>query len=489
MIKKLLLLFIFTLLFSVQLTLSYAENRALLIGVGEYKNNVKKLPGVIFDIESMRDSAHILGFKEENIKVILNQEATIKNVRNTISNWLIKGTNVEDKVLIYFSGHGSRIPDTNGDELDGADEVLILYDTEIVSKNKKSSLNNILVDDELNQYLQQIRSHDIMLLVDACNSGTVYRGVSFQEKDKVYGKFFNYYGIPTTKSINEEELLSEMYSSDKRAEISFKNLSVIDKNDNTSSENSVITEADNFRFVAFTAAGDNELALATKKGSLFTQGINYYLKLAAINQQQITPQQLIEKVTLYIQNKIEEDNLGAVYQPHLAGNHELFHKFFSFVDSPLAKVNWNRLEELDSSAQKLVLHSSKSNLILGENLTIDIEIPHQGYLNVISVGPDDEVFVLYPNYWDKNNLVKPGVVHLPTKKMNFQIKLTEPLGTNLMVAILTTQAINLFEQSVDGRDKSGQMFSSLKEVLKSSNKSTNIKDKAYLSGKLLVEVH
>ncbi len=353
----------------------------------------------------------------------------------------------------------------------------------MVRKNYKKTIKNVLLDDEFGLYLQQIKSHDLMLLVDACNSGTIYRGISSQA-EKAYGKFFNYSGMP------QPDLSQTSGSQTKSFE---KTISIVDtdNNEQQSTRTTILRQSEGSRFVAITAAGDNELALATKKGSIFTQGIHFYLKQAAINQQQLTPKQLIDKVAIYIEEKVEQEKLGAVYQPQLAGNNQLTNKAISFVDAPLARVNWNRLEALDTSKSKLIIRSSKNNLALGESINLDIEIPHQGYLNVITVGPDDNVFVLYPNPWEAKNLVSPGVMHLPTKKMDFEIKLTEPLGKNLMLAVLTTEPINLYRQSIEGRDRSGRMFSSLKALAESTIKtplSQKSKKPAYLSGRLVVEV-
>jgi len=489
-------LFIFLFIICCYLPTLYAQDRALLIGIGKYKNNIKNLPGVLLDIETMRDSAQILGFKDENIKVIVNEQVTLKNLKDTIKNWLIDGTTVEDRVLIYFSGHGSRIPDISNDEEDGADEVLVLYDSVVVKKNHKKTIKNVLVDDEFSQFLQQIKSHDLMLLVDACNSGTVYRGFSSPTDNTATGKFFNYAGMPQSTFSEEKfaQIEESLDSYQTNNSVSYKSLdqsNTIPLVDSTNKDRAVMQKVEGFRFVAITAAGDNELALATRKGSIFTQGINFFLKQAAINKQQLTPKQLIDKVSGYIEEKVQQEKLGAVYQPQLAGNNELSNKAISFVDSPLARLNWNRLEALDTSATKLNIRSSKKTLQLDESMTLDIEIPQQGYLNVITVGPDDNVFVLYPNPWEKKNLVSPGVIHLPTKNMDFQIKLTEPVGKNLMLAILTKEPINLYRQTIEGRDKSGRMFSSLKELAKLAMKTTlrqRSKSSNYISGRIVVEV-
>lgn len=68
-----------------------------------------------------------------------------------------------DVFTFYFSGHGGQQPDFGGDELDGHDETLVLYDRE-------------LVDDELNVIWVSFRPGvRVVMLSDSCNSGTNYR--------------------------------------------------------------------------------------------------------------------------------------------------------------------------------------------------------------------------------------------------------------------------------------------------------------------------
>ena len=66
--------------------------------------------------------------------------------------------------LLTYSGHGSQVPDKNGDETeDGYDETWVLYDRQ-------------LVDDELyalwSKFAAGVR---IVVLSDSCHSGTAIR--------------------------------------------------------------------------------------------------------------------------------------------------------------------------------------------------------------------------------------------------------------------------------------------------------------------------
>jgi hypothetical protein len=68
-----------------------------------------------------------------------------------------------DLFVFYYSGHGGQQPDVSGDEADGHDETLVLYDRQ-------------LVDDELNDiWLKFSEGVRIVMISDSCNSGTNYR--------------------------------------------------------------------------------------------------------------------------------------------------------------------------------------------------------------------------------------------------------------------------------------------------------------------------
>ena len=107
---------------------SKGEDRALLIGVGRYAHFEEKLNGVSLDLGMMKELSQLMGFKEHGIKVLENEQASTAGVNEAIEDWLIRGTGPQDRVLFYFSGHGSQVPDENNDEKDHFDEVLLLYD-------------------------------------------------------------------------------------------------------------------------------------------------------------------------------------------------------------------------------------------------------------------------------------------------------------------------------------------------------------------------
>jgi hypothetical protein len=78
-----------------------------------------------------------------------------------------------DIFLFTYSGHGSQVPDKNGDEDDARDETLCLFD-------------RMLVDDELRAAWHEFKSGvRILVIADSCHSGTIAEALLFADIEKV----------------------------------------------------------------------------------------------------------------------------------------------------------------------------------------------------------------------------------------------------------------------------------------------------------------
>ena len=144
------------------------EQRALLVGVGKYSAPNNDLPGIELDIERMQDTLNLMGFDDSQIRSLVDEQATAANVKSAIGEWLTKGVQPADRVVFYFSGHGSYVPDLDGDEPDGVDEVLVTHDVRRVRKQGRSTLSGVVRDDELFDLISAIPSQSILTIVDAC---------------------------------------------------------------------------------------------------------------------------------------------------------------------------------------------------------------------------------------------------------------------------------------------------------------------------------
>eukprot|EP01068_Selenidium_serpulae_P016049 Selendium_serpulae@DN6261_c4_g1_i13.p1 len=148
------------------------NRKALLIGIN-YKGMPEELRGCINDVHAMKK--YIVdkqGFKTDDDHMLILTEQEAKHNHPTRSRmlegirWLIKDAKAGDSLFFHFSGHGTRVPDEDGDEADGFDEALCPLDY-------KSA--GLLVDDQVNVELiaKLVYGARLTIIVDCCHSGSV----------------------------------------------------------------------------------------------------------------------------------------------------------------------------------------------------------------------------------------------------------------------------------------------------------------------------
>ncbi len=84
---------------------------ALVIGIANYKNLPQKAQLLFPErdadaIYSILISPEGGNFRAENVKKLTGSRATLANIRNELESWLPSVTKDDDRVLIYFAGHG-----------------------------------------------------------------------------------------------------------------------------------------------------------------------------------------------------------------------------------------------------------------------------------------------------------------------------------------------------------------------------------------------
>ena len=90
---------------------------------------------------------------------------TKKNIQKALS-WLVEDCKSGDSLVFYFSGHGLRQPDFNGDELDGYDETICPSDFMTAGMIFDNYINTTIVK----PLKEGVKLHAI---IDACHSGTI----------------------------------------------------------------------------------------------------------------------------------------------------------------------------------------------------------------------------------------------------------------------------------------------------------------------------
>jgi uncharacterized caspase-like protein len=148
------------------------ETYAVIVGIGTYKDGrIPKLNYTYADAKSMYElllnPAHA-GLKEENVKLLLNEDATLFNLKNTVSGWLFQNTKQNSTVFIYFAGHGGLESDRTGQENDGISKYLLPWDC-----NCDNLYASALSNTELRQLLSTVKAKEVIFFMDSCYAAGV----------------------------------------------------------------------------------------------------------------------------------------------------------------------------------------------------------------------------------------------------------------------------------------------------------------------------
>ena len=137
---------------------------ALCIGINNYPGTHMDLAGCVNDAKDWSAELVSRGFAvKQLVDAAATKAAMVAGFRDVIGR-----ADKADLVVITFSGHGTFVPDNNGDEVDGFDEGLCPYDLQTGGQ--------ALLDDEIQQlFAARKPGVRLVLISDSCHSGTVTR--------------------------------------------------------------------------------------------------------------------------------------------------------------------------------------------------------------------------------------------------------------------------------------------------------------------------
>jgi hypothetical protein len=144
------------------------SSKALLFGI-DYLESTTPLKGCANDVRNMAEFlTDKLGY--ETVDVFTEQDTpdqvTVYGILNAI--WALVVQSHKDKlarVWLHFSGHGTGIVDTSGDEVDGQDEAICPVDY---------ATHGVITDDVLKSMLRQFPEEtSVVCVFDCCHSGTL----------------------------------------------------------------------------------------------------------------------------------------------------------------------------------------------------------------------------------------------------------------------------------------------------------------------------
>ncbi len=144
----------------------YDNSYALIIGIDKYEN-VRSLDYAVKDAEDIQSMlVDKFNFQQDNIVLLKNEEATQASILQEFSN-ITKKANDNDRVLIFFAGHGETI-----DLPDGGEMGFLLP----VDGDKTDLYLSAIKMEELRTLSLLSDAKHILYLVDACYGGIVSVG-------------------------------------------------------------------------------------------------------------------------------------------------------------------------------------------------------------------------------------------------------------------------------------------------------------------------
>lgn len=153
------------------------NNRALVVTIGTYPpDSGWESIHAGNDGEVVVSMLHKSRYPEKNIIHLADSGATYAAVTEALQR-LCKDVQKGDCVYLHFSCHGQQMMDDNGDEEDGLDESLVLYDAGYWYVPGIYEGEHHLRDDEVGEWIEKLRKKagdkgQVTVVLDACHSGT-----------------------------------------------------------------------------------------------------------------------------------------------------------------------------------------------------------------------------------------------------------------------------------------------------------------------------
>lgn len=146
---------------------------AVVVGISRYLNATEDgLTNLAFaddDAKAFARALATLGWSESHIRLLINEDATMRNIVIALESWLTK-TAPDDLIVLFWSGHGFPDPE------DAEKVYLACYDTDIRIPATGYRM------DKVRQALEERRARNVIVLADTCHAGKLItrggRGIS-----------------------------------------------------------------------------------------------------------------------------------------------------------------------------------------------------------------------------------------------------------------------------------------------------------------------
>lgn len=192
------------------------------VGVSEYLDpQIRRLKTPHQDAAALADVMRRTCRLDEAV-VLVNSQATLARIEQTLRRHLRVATRPGDTVILFWSGHGGRCADDNGDEKDGFDGYLVPYDGRL--GDEPTVRRTMVIDDTFGRWIQELDGRRIVVILDACYSGgqaAEAKGLTTGRLTREPGVFFDFFEgvLERAKDLGQKELA--LLASSRADQISF----------------------------------------------------------------------------------------------------------------------------------------------------------------------------------------------------------------------------------------------------------------------------
>lgn len=148
------------------------QNRyAVIIGINRYQDG--SIPGLQYARADAEEIYRVLtdpqlgGISEKNAVLLLDEDATQKNIRRAIGNELRRRAGEDDVVYIYYAGHGAPEADSRSGSPNGLEKYLVPYDGEA-----DDLYTSAISMKEIKDFFRRLYARQVIFFIDSCYSGT-----------------------------------------------------------------------------------------------------------------------------------------------------------------------------------------------------------------------------------------------------------------------------------------------------------------------------
>ncbi len=146
--------------------------RAVVVGINDYPGTGADLRGCVNDALDWTAALQARGYE---VQALFNDTATKHAIISALTA-AVMASKRGDRLVFTFSGHGTWVPDRDGDETDRRDEALVCHDYQN---------GGLLLDDTLHAILDAPAGVRKVTISDSCHSGTVSRFMAEREVDRM----------------------------------------------------------------------------------------------------------------------------------------------------------------------------------------------------------------------------------------------------------------------------------------------------------------